>query len=110
MVSVYLRAEIFSERITGKSIWQKLGLIKPVLPENITIYNCKNTEELYQLIKHGKEGTVIITQSLRLSNSFFKTGHKVLQIVGGRYPEYIGDTSIFWAKATGNKMITALQL
>jgi len=100
MVSVYLRAEIFIEKALGKSVWTQFGLSKPVFPENAIIIDCKNLDELCEISESNKHGTVIITQSLRLNDRFFKLNRNVLQIVGGRYPKYIGDTSVFWAKAT----------
>lgn len=97
LLSIYLRLEIKVEKLRKKNIWQQIKLVKPVLNPALTIQTGNNLPELRHLA--GDCRVLIITQSLKLSPAFFIRGRSILQVIGGKFPEYTGDMAIFWAAA-----------
>lgn len=97
LLSIFLRLEIIFEKITKKDIWTKLKILKPKLSNKIQVMNCNTLDELYKLTSESK--LIIVTQTIRLQDKFFKPNKKIIQIIGGKYPNYCGDSSVFWATA-----------
>lgn len=97
LLSIFLRLEIIFEKITKKDIWTRLKINKPNLSKDLKIENCKTLDELHNLTSDSK--LIILTQTIRLPDKFFKPNKKIIQIIGGKYPNYCGDSAVFWATA-----------
>lgn len=99
LLSVYLRCEILLEKIRGIDIWNKLNIPRPAMPDARETQACSTMEAMYELTKDAE--LIILTQTIRLPEKFFRNQRNIIQVIGGRFPEYCGDAAIFWAAALG---------
>ncbi|MFH1078276.1 MAG: hypothetical protein V1745_03295 [Patescibacteria group bacterium] len=107
-LSFLIKSEQATERLFGKTIWEKLGTRTPQWASlTKTIY--KDERSLRNRFKDVD--AIIALDAFRLSQSFFR-GLSVpyFEVVWGDATKYLGDSSAFWEYAMGNRKTSMVSM
>ena len=99
-LSVWIRLERLIDKLRGKNIWKTHAQRVP----NWTSLKPVIALSEGKLIEHTQEADIIVmTDNIRLSHGFYrKNDARILQIIWGAAPGYMGDSGGFWAYAAGD--------
>lgn len=103
LLSLWIRVERLLNRLSKKDIWKDCGTESPAWHRVNSKPRIIFSEQ--KLLRATQDAEIILlTDSMRLHHTFYrKNKARVLQLIWGACPKYLGDSGGFWAYAVGDR-------